>query len=79
MTRNEIFLLIEELKKLCAHSNTIYFQGKSETHIKEERQTVLYTLMSAAQFLNELLKICELREHQLIEYMRYFDKKGGVE
>jgi hypothetical protein len=77
MTRNEIFCLIEDLKTMCAHSNNIYFQGRSETHIKEERQKVLYTLMTAAHCISLLLKLCDIKENELDKYRRFMKKEGA--
>ena len=68
MTRNEILCLIEDLKTISAHSNTIYFQGRSETHIKEERTKVLYTIMTAAHCISLLLKLCDITENELYKY-----------
>lgn len=68
MTRNEILCLIEDLKTICSHSNGIYFQGRYETIIKEERSKVLYTLMTAAHCISRLLLLFDMTESELDKY-----------
>lgn len=69
MTRNEILCLIEDLKTMCAHSEDIFFHGRSaETLVKEERTKVLYTIMTAAHCISRLLQLFDINESELVKY-----------